>query len=397
MQKHEIKIYGDIVPFKWFNDGSECDLKDVNSSLSALKVEEGDEIVVGIHTFGGDTATAFGIYNALVRFKDQNNISLTTRVEGWCASSGVIILLAGDKRIGNSYAEPFVHNAWTWTMGDKNKHEKAFEDLARVDDMIANLYAERTSITKEKALELMNADGFIPAEDSLAFGFYTELENVYTAENSLVFNSLRQRNIQNRISNHNQDMSDNKNKKSLWNSLKKQMDDFFGTAKNKIVYTADNTELDFYELTDDATPAVGDKAKYDGKPAGESNDGKYVMPNGETFRFEGEELVEVIPADNDEDIDDAENLKQENQNLKQEVENLKTEISNLKAQNSTLTTEKETINKKLQDATAIINGFKDLDIKIEENEARDPKAADEPKKDTPSATSAINKLRNKGK
>src|SRR5690606_19483923 len=124
-----------------------------------------------------------------------------------CASSGVIVLLAGDRRIGNQFAEPFVHNAWTFTMGDKNDHQKQMEDLARVDDQIASLYSQRTSIEKDKAIELMNSETFVTPEDSLAFGFYTELENVYAAENMIIFNSLRNRNNQQRL-NFNNNMAD---------------------------------------------------------------------------------------------------------------------------------------------------------------------------------------------
>ena len=61
----EIKIFGDIVPFKWFNDGSEYDLKDLDTALSALSMKEGEELIVGIHTFGGCTTTAYGILNKL--------------------------------------------------------------------------------------------------------------------------------------------------------------------------------------------------------------------------------------------------------------------------------------------------------------------------------------------
>ncbi len=345
---HEIKIYGDIVPFKWLNDGTEYDLRDLNNQLSELKISEGDEIIIGIHTFGGDTATAFGIFNTLLRFKNDNKVSLTTRVDAWCASSGVIILLAGDKRIGNAYAEPFVHNAWTY-MGFSTTAEeakKAYEDLTKVEDQIATLYADRTKISKDKAIELMNADDYVSAEDALSFGFYTELENVYVSENSMVFNSLRQRNSENRIKIQN-NMS-NQNEKDAWKQIKNKIDKFFGGSKNKVVFTADNSELDFYELDDTATPAVGDKAKYDGKPAGESNDGKYTMPSGEVYIFEGEELKEIQPKE-----DDGNNLEAENTALKTENENLKTEIENLKA-------EKGTLNKKLSDATSIIKGFQNL-------------------------------------
>src|SRR5690606_23692947 len=101
---HEINIYGDIVPFKWLNDGSEYDLKDLNASLSAIVPEEYDELIVHIHSFWCCTSTAVGIYNKLQRFRDQNKITLATRVDGWCASSGVIVLLAGHRRVGNQFA-----------------------------------------------------------------------------------------------------------------------------------------------------------------------------------------------------------------------------------------------------------------------------------------------------
>lgn len=375
---HEINIYGDIVPFKWFNDGSEYDLKDLNNSLSTISTEEGDELIANIHTFGGCTATAFGIYNKLQRFRDQNRIKLTTRVDGWCASSGVIILLAGDRRIGNQFAEPFVHNAWTFTVGDKNNHEKQMEDLARVDDQIATLYANRTSIEKDQAIELMNSETFVTPEDALSFGFYTELENVYAAENSMIFNSLRDRNSQQR-QNFNKNMSKDK---SFWNKIKKDIDSFLGTeAKNKKVYTADNSELDFYELGDDATPASGDKARFNGKPAGESNNGEYVMPSGETYKFVGEELTEIVPKE------EVNTLETENAALKTEVENLKKKINVFES-------EKKTLNKKLEDATKIITEFKNLENDDDEDEEqRDGKSKPEEKNSR--IGNAISKLKNK--
>lgn len=387
MEVHEINIYGDIVPFKFFNDGGEYDLKDLNDSLQAISPTENDELIVNIHTFGGCTATAFGIYNKLQRFRDQNKVSLTTRVDGWCASSGVIILLAGDRRIGNQFAEPFVHNAWTMSMGDKNEHQKQMEDLARVDDQIATLYADRTNIEKQSAIDLMNSEGFVTPEDALAFGFYTELENVYAAENAIIFNSLRTRNNEQRkILNNNM----NTEKKSVWNQLKKDIDAFFGNppqAKNKIVFTAENAELDFYEIADDATPAIGDKAKYDGKPAGDSNDGVYVVQSGETYKFTGEELTAIEPKEEDEPDTTVEDLKTENATLATEIENLKTQIANL-------ATEKTTLNKRVSDAETIIKNFKDLS-KDEDDEGdgkRDPKTP-EGNDGQSRVASAFNKLK----
>src|SRR5690606_8133793 len=100
----EISIYGEIVPFKWWEGGFEYDLSDLNKSLEALaSIAEGEELIVNIHSPGGCTITGFSIYNKLRRFKNEKKINLTTRIDGYCCSIGVTIFLAGDKRIGNAF------------------------------------------------------------------------------------------------------------------------------------------------------------------------------------------------------------------------------------------------------------------------------------------------------
>ncbi len=344
---HEINIYGDIVPFKWFKDGSEFDRADLNNLIDALNLQEGDELIYNLNTFGGCTTTAFAMYNKLKRVQKEKNITLTSRADGYCASSGVILLLAADKKIGSKYLKPFVHNAWTFAMGDKNEMQKVYEDLAVVDNAIAELYAEETSIEKDTALQLMNESRELTVDECLKYGFYTELENVKVVETEDVFNSLK---IQNSIKrqNFNNDMTEKNEakKKDLW----KQIENFFKGTKNKIVFTAENFELDFYELGDEDIPAIGDKAKYDGKPAGESNDGEYVMASGETYKFTGEELTEIVPKE--EETSEVEDLKSENADMKTEIANLKTKISGLE--------------NKITDATAIIENFKSLESEDED-------------------------------
>lgn len=371
----EIYIYGDIVPFKWYNDGSEYDLSDLNNSLSGLSMEAGEELIVNIHTFGGCTLTAFGIFNKLRRFATDNKIKLTTRIDGYCASAGVSIFLAGDRRIGNSYAEPFVHNAWTWMMGgDKKEAQKIAEDLTKTDNNIAALYADRTNISVEQALQLMDADSWLSAEQCMEMGFYTELENVYVADRE-VFNSLRKERKSN--FNNNIDMSKNKkNADTLWAEIKNSVNTFFGTegSKNKIVYTAANEALDFYELADDATPVVGDKATFDGKPAGESNDGTYVMASGETYKFTGEELTEIMPAtDGGNGADNA--LETENAELKNQITAKDAIIANL-------TKENKAKDKRIKDAETILNkiqnGFTD-DEDLDDEDLDDEPAGRNPK------------------
>lgn len=357
----EINIYGDIVPFKWFADGSEFDLQTLNEILTSLgEVAEGEEIIVNIHTFGGCTTTAFAIYNKLRRFANQTKSTITTRIDGYCASAGVAIFLAGDKRIGNAYAEPFIHNAWTWQMaGDKKTAEKIYEDLKRTDNAIASLYEERTKITKDQALLLMDADTTLTPEQAVEFGFYTEMENVLVVDTE-VFNSLKE---QRHNLNNNKMSKKSGNAKTVLNSVRKHLG---LETLNLVLHTADSLELDFYELEAGDTPSVGDKATYDGQAAGDSNDGTYVMASGETYKFTGEELSEIIPKD--EAADDAAEDEGADAGDAEEIKNLKAKVATLENSVKVLKNTVKTTKAELSTANALLNKVAALDIAEDEDE-----------------------------
>lgn len=336
---HEINIYGDIVPFKYWNDGSEYDRSDLNTAIDNLDLKEGDELVYNIHTFGGCTTTAFSMYNKLLRVKKEKKITLTSRADGFCASSGVIILLAGDKRIGSKYLKPFVHNAWLWTEGNKDDIKKSYENLEKVDNDIAELYEERTSISKEDALSLMNESRDVTLDECLNYGFYTEIENIYSSENSIIFNSLKSINTKNRVLINKYKPKKSKMAKNelteekvqgmldaTWTKIKNALK-IKDSPKNKIVQDANGIEIDFNEITDDSQQeVVGDKAIIDGSSA----QGDYVMPSGETYVFDGGVLTEIKEAEGGEGDEDVEALKQENADLKTQIEEMKGEAVNLK-------------------------------------------------------------------
>lgn len=352
---HEINIYGDIVAFNYLNDGTEYDLKNLKESLSKLSINKGDTLTINIHTYGGNTTTAFGMYNLIKRFKNDYEVNIRTRVDGYCASAGVILLLAGDKdkRVGNQYLKPFIHNAWVWQYESVSKEDakKVYEELTLVDNVIAELYASETSITKEEALQFMGENRDLTTDECLKYGFYSELENVTVIDSQNYFNPIISMNTKNRKNNLiNNSTHMDKKRKNAWNALMNQARDFFKGVQNKIVFTATNEELDFYELEESDTPTVGDKAIIDGKPAGEVNGGVFVMSSGETYKFEGEELKEIIEK---EDSDSEDELKAENEALKSEIQELKEEIEALKSETNNM-------KQKVTEAKNIIKGFNSL-------------------------------------
>lgn len=290
LMKHEIKLYGEILNLVWAEESFQyIDVEYVDQELSKLSVSPRDEVVFNIHSLGGDTAVAFAIYNKIRRYGKENKVKITTRIDGYCASSGVILLLAGDRRIGNRYAEPFVHNAWTMVLGDKNETQKVLEELDKTDNMIAALYEERTNITKEEALNMMSKDTWITAEECLEYGFYTELENednakpVLNSEKQIIFNSIqrpRNNSINNKMT---------QEETSLLTEIKNLFKNKKVPSKNAMLYTDKQEEVVFAELNEGEKPKVGDAATINGKNAS----GTVNMADGSVYSFESGKVTEI--------------------------------------------------------------------------------------------------------
>jgi len=330
----EINIYGDIVPFK-ISDEFEYDLHSLNADLKSLTISENETLTINIHTCGGDVETGFGIYNILQRFKKENKINLITRIDGYCASIGTVIFLAGDKRIGNEFNSPFVHDAWTISAGNGKELIKIGNELEAVNNRIAKLYSERTNLDFEKAKDLMANETWISPQDALEYNFYTEIENNVNAR--LILNSIK-----NNIKTNN--MNINEQIKAIYNKL-------FVEVKNKIVYDANNVEVDFYELADTEVVKVGDKARI----GSDNANGEVLMASSDTYVFENGVLTEI--------------KKMEEENTDEIIAQLKAEIEELKSKNSNL----ETSNNSLKDENAKFLEFKNQVLNIKQDAPKDEK------------------------
>jgi len=285
----DIYIYGEVVPSFVSGDGYVT----LRSVQAQLKEAKGEDIRVRINCIGGDVAEGLAIYNELRRYAADFKAKVTTLAEGMCASIATVIFLAGDHRIMNEYTEPFVHNAWCYTEGDNKAVQKMADELGKVNKMIAKHYAAHTDLTEEQALLLMAEDTFISADECLKLRFAHEIEAVVKPLNSILKTNK---------------MAKPTNKKL---SLLQRFNKLVGIS-NKIEFDAENREVDFYELEDDDTIKVGDKAKVDGKPAAEAGDadGKITMASGEVFVFDGEELTEIIPVEEEEEGLSAEDAEE---------------------------------------------------------------------------------------
>jgi ATP-dependent Clp protease protease subunit len=344
----DVQIYGEIVPFQdsWILENGYFNLSALNEQLAKA---EGKPLLVRINSYGGDVEEGFAIYQALRRYATENKVEITTRCDGRCASIATVIFLAGDKRIVNEYISPFVHNAWTYAVGDAKELQRLSSDLEAVNIQIANHYASHTNLTVEEARELMDAETAISSEECLNIRFATEIEKVDKPKALLKF--------KNQISNK---MSNKKKAKSIFAKIEALLEG--KSFKNLDVFTETNDVLDFYELGEGDVPKVGDKAKYKEDPA----EGTFKLADAKTqYKFEAGVLTEIV----EDSGDDAAAKDAEIADLKAQIETLK---------GSTSASEKDQEIKALK---AKIQSFKNLSSDFKAALENDGKSSEKKKKE----------------
>ena len=356
---YEINLIGDI--------DSEVKEGYVNDNFLATELEEakGQDLEIKINTLGGCVDTAFRMYDLLEDYKIKNKAVVTTITDQNCASSGIILLLAGNRRIVNNNTNPFIHEAWMEVVGTANYLLNSAFDLEDCNFKIAKLYAQKTALDYDEARELMGIETFFTPEESYNLGFATELSKVY---NKLDYKLI----IKNKL-----ELKTNINMTKEEKSFFEMAKNFFlgskeekSDIKNKVVLTVADVEIDFFEIDTDATPKVGDKANVDGKPA----EGEYITKGGEKYSFEGGVLKEVEKEEEVVQVD--EDLTNQLNEANTTIETLNKQIEDKTADYEDLQTKFNKLNEDHQKALNKVQKFDDLNSefqKLDKKEQRETK------------------------
>jgi len=331
------------------SDWGFVNMKDVKNQLDAQK--DAKEIIVHIHSEGGDVTEGFAIHDLL---KAQGK-PVTTQCEGLCASIATVIFLAGDTRIMSSNSEFFIHNPWGFAGGESGDIQQYADNLKKIEDKISDLYVTHSNMTKEEALQYMKDSKSFTAAEAYDAGFANTPSNEIKA-------------VAKFRKNNTQMSKEAVTKEEVQGMFAKLMTSIKEAIAPKavalVVQDANSTDVTFPDLEDDATPSVGDKATVDGSPAS----GEYVMPSGETYVFESGELTE-IKTDGSED-EEMLALKEENENLKTQIEDLK--ASNLKLEQA----KKDHENKLKEIQSEVVNLKKGLSSAFNYDPDLDPPKGD---------------------
>lgn len=316
---HEIKLYGEVVPFEdnWIIEmGGYVNLTYLQQQL---KEANGSDVKIRINSCGGDVDTGFAMYAELRRYAKENKAKVVTFGECRVASIATVFFLAGDERILTEHTEPFVHNAWTYVEGDSKTITRVAVELEKYNAKIAQHYANHTELTFDEALELMNAETSITTEEAKAMRFATDIEEV-----------LRPVALRRFTNKQTEDMNKNKKTPSILAKAEAFLKSIGVGVKNKLVMSADEVELDFYELEEDEVIEVGANVRIDGDDTVTAD---YVMKSGETYKIVDGVLAEIVEPADDDTSADAVALQAEIDNLTSQLEAITNKAIELEATN----------------------------------------------------------------
>lgn len=161
-QTAEVSIYDEI-------GGWGIGAKQFLGDISKLA---GKHLHVRINSPGGSVIEGTAIFNALRRHVG----GVTVHIDGLAASMASVIAMAGLPVLMADNALLMIHNPWTVAMGDSEDMRKTADLLDKLKANIRNAYERKTGMDADKLQEMMDAETWLDAVDSVALGFADAIE-----------------------------------------------------------------------------------------------------------------------------------------------------------------------------------------------------------------------------
>ena len=167
-----IDVRGTIIPNddQWIYDWFEIEATSPKIVNDAIANANGDRLDVYINSGGGDVFSGSEIYSALREYSGTVKI----HVVGIAASAASVIACAAECEMSPT-AQMMVHNVSSCTHGDYHDMDKMSEILQKANETIAAAYMAKSGMSKQEALDMMDKETWLSAEDALKLGLVDEI------------------------------------------------------------------------------------------------------------------------------------------------------------------------------------------------------------------------------
>lgn len=163
----DINVKGAIVSNDeaWIYDYFNVEHVSPSAVAESISEANGEKLDVYINSGGGDVFAGSEIAETLRAYKGDVTIHIT----GLAASAATIIACARDCEITPSGLF-MVHNVSSACEGDTNDMKHKSEVLKQANKAVANAYVVKSGISEQEALNLMNRESWLTANEAVELG-----------------------------------------------------------------------------------------------------------------------------------------------------------------------------------------------------------------------------------
>lgn len=183
----KIYLYGEV--------GYEITAESVRNDLKECELKDVKEVEIHLLTNGGDPLESYAIVDAIEDYQKRTGSKVTTVNDGYVASAGSNILVAGNEVLGTKRSSTSIHRAWTFASINSETGKQVLANLEAITKPSIALYVDKTGKTESEVLALMDEERWMTLDESIDFGL---IDGVYegsfnTELAQKVFNNIQQR------------------------------------------------------------------------------------------------------------------------------------------------------------------------------------------------------------
>lgn len=169
----DLYIYGAIPDFDW-NSWEEFNTdRDFVQEFKSLESQY-DRLNIHINSPGGFISQGLGIFNTIRFSKKETH----TYNDGFCASMGAEILLAGDVVHVSRHCMTMIHSGWGWAVGNAKELREVADTMDKWDQVLAEVVADKLNLSLEDCLSQYfdGKDHYLTGRELLDMGLAQEQE-----------------------------------------------------------------------------------------------------------------------------------------------------------------------------------------------------------------------------
>jgi len=134
---------------------------------------DGEDVLIKVYSLGGSVYDGIEMYNII---KDYPGY-VSVLIGAISASAASIFPLAADYITVRKNSTEMIHKAWSFAVGNSLDMSKTAEILSGLDNILAEIYADRTGKKKSKILKDMESETWLfGGREIVDYGFADEIE-----------------------------------------------------------------------------------------------------------------------------------------------------------------------------------------------------------------------------